>query len=52
MLSKAITVALAAIATPASAYIRFSCANHVVEERADPIVNSGKVSAHAHKIAG
>jgi hypothetical protein len=53
MLSKAITIGLAAlIATPASAFIRFSCANNLVEERADPIVSPNEVAGHAHKIVG
>jgi hypothetical protein len=53
MFSKVVIAAfVAAIATPTSAYIRFSCANHLVEERADPIVNPGSLSQHAHKIAG
>ncbi|KIW03592.1 uncharacterized protein PV09_05346 [Verruconis gallopava] len=47
-----LAVVAASLLTQTSAYIRFSCANHVVEERADPIVNPGAVSAHAHKIAG
>ena len=49
-------ITLAAVAAsllaPASAFIRFGCANNLVEERADPIVEPGKVSRHAHKIAG
>jgi hypothetical protein len=47
-----IAAVAASLLSPATAYIRFSCANHVVEERADPVVSSGKVSAHAHKIVG
>ncbi|KAF2432321.1 WSC-domain-containing protein [Tothia fuscella] len=43
---------MAFLASPAAAYIRFNCANHAVEERADPIVNPGAVAGHAHKIAG
>jgi hypothetical protein len=53
MLSKTIMVAFAAIATPASAFIRFPCANRLVEERLDPIVFPGAaISPHVHKIAG
>jgi hypothetical protein len=53
MFSKVVTAGLAAlIATPASAFIRFSCANNLVEERADPIVFPGAVASHAHKIVG
>lgn len=47
-----LAVLVTSLITPSAAYIRFSCANHVVEERFDPIVNPGAVSAHAHKIAG
>jgi hypothetical protein len=53
MVSKTVFAALAlAITTPTSAYIRFGCANHVIEERADPVVNPGTVAGHAHKVAG
>ena len=48
-----LTIGLAAaLAGPASAYIRMTCPNNIVEERADPIINPGKVSGHTHKIAG
>ena len=53
MLSKITLAAVAAtLFAPSSAFIRFNCANNLVEERADPIVEPGKVSKHAHKIAG
>lgn len=53
MLSKFTLAAVAAaLLSPASAFIRFDCANNLVEERADPIVEPGQVSKHAHKIAG
>jgi len=42
----------AALASTVSAYIRFNCPNNLVEERADPVVNAGKVAGHVHKIAG
>jgi len=49
----ALTLGLvASLAAPASAFIAFNCGGPVVEERADPIVNPGGVSGHAHKIAG
>ncbi|KAF1983138.1 WSC-domain-containing protein [Aulographum hederae CBS 113979] len=44
--------AVAALAGPGSAFIRFPCASNIVEERADPIINPGKVSGHVHKIVG
>jgi Domain of unknown function (DUF1996)/WSC domain len=53
MPSNTLLLGLAAtLFSPASAYIRFSCGNALVEERADPIVNPGKISGHVHKIAG
>lgn len=54
MISKILITVLTAIAvaTPATAYLQFGCNNRLIDERADPIIRPGKVSAHAHKIVG
>ena len=39
-------------ALQASAYIRMTCPQRLVAERADPIINPGNVSGHVHTISG
>lgn len=43
---------LSLVATPAAAFWRLPCKGAIVNERADPIVNPGKVSGHLHQIMG
>ncbi|KAH8899048.1 WSC domain protein [Thozetella sp. PMI_491] len=45
-------MALAAVASPATAFWRLTCDHTVVVERGDPIVNPGKVSGHLHQVLG
>ncbi|KAK5404051.1 hypothetical protein LTR06_009984 [Exophiala xenobiotica] len=50
LLTAGLLAALAA--SPVSAFWRLPCKTPIVVERADPIVNPGKVSGHAHTIMG
>jgi len=43
---------IGSLALPASAYWRMSCPSRLVQQRADPIISPGHVSAHVHVIAG
>ena len=43
---------LALSISPVSAFWRIACPGRLVQERIDPIVNPGAVSAHVHTIAG
>lgn len=43
---------LLAVASQASAFFRLPCAAPIVIQRADPVVNPGKVSSHVHTIMG
>src|SRR5438045_9761901 len=47
-----LSLGLAALAAAASAFLRLPCHAPLVTERADPIVNPGAVSGHAHAIMG
>lgn len=42
----------ALLAAPAAAFWRMSCPSRLVQERADPLIAPGAVSAHVHTIAG
>ena len=44
--------ALVALASPAAAFFKVPCTSPVVVERADPIIDPGKVSAHVHTVMG
>ena len=47
------TVGIAAwLAGTADAFWRMPCSGRLLLERADPIVNAGKVSGHVHTISG
>ena len=41
-----------ALASPAAAFWRMPCNGPVVVERADPVVDPGKVSGHVHTVMG
>lgn len=45
-------VLLGLVASPATAFWRLPCKSPLVVERADPIVNPGAMSGHAHTIMG
>lgn len=42
----------ALLAVPAAAFWRMGCPSRLVQERADPVIAPGAVSAHVHTIAG
>jgi hypothetical protein len=43
---------LAALTGSTAAFWRMSCPSRILQERADPIVSPGNVSAHSHTICG
>ncbi|CZR39290.1 uncharacterized protein FPRO_05517 [Fusarium proliferatum ET1] len=47
-----IAAALALAANPVSAFFRLPCSRPVTLQRADPIVNPGQLSSHAHTVMG
>lgn len=46
------TVALAALAGPAAAFWRMPCPSRLQDERIDPLIFPGEVSAHTHTVVG
>ncbi|KAF4991656.1 hypothetical protein FGRMN_7668 [Fusarium graminum] len=50
--SSGVIATLALVASPAFAFFRLPCGRPVTLERADPIVNPGQLSAHAHTVMG
>lgn len=53
MYASTIALALAAaLAGPASAFWRMPCPSRLIQERIDPLVFPGQVSAHVHTVAG
>ncbi|KAI9678071.1 MAG: hypothetical protein M1817_006015 [Caeruleum heppii] len=49
---KLVVAAVASLAAPAAAFFKVPCSSPLVTERADPIVNPGKVAGHVHTIMG
>ena len=44
--------ALAALAGPAAAFWRMPCPSRLIDERIDPLIFPGQVSAHTHTVVG